>query len=290
MIKIKCLPAAVFGLLFVLLLPVQSQAEELQLRVIVQKANVRLRPDASSEIIIHVSLGTVLKSDMKEGNWYRVMLPPDDRGVTKAAYIHSNIVEVITTTSNPQGEIKKEPEVFQPVEKKYPGVEMAQSTLPAPPRGKLFSGFFVKGGLMLSPNAGGLSKNWMLGFGFDLSLLENFSLGLELQPAYRSYSDLSLSVFPVSLFINGKGGIRVFKFLNAFGGAGAGAEFSLATMKFEGDNYSDFSTRFALHFLLGLEFVLKPVVLFTEYQMTAVPDPNVKPNFLRHLLFFGVRF
>ena len=73
----------------------QIFAEELELQVIVQKANIRAKPDLSSEIVAQVSVGTVLKSDMKEGRWYRVILPPDEKGQRRLAFIHDSIVEVI---------------------------------------------------------------------------------------------------------------------------------------------------------------------------------------------------
>lgn len=67
----------IFLSIFLLLLE-PGFAEEFELQVIVQKANVRAKPDISSEIVTQVSLGTMLRSDMLEGNWYRVLLPPDE--------------------------------------------------------------------------------------------------------------------------------------------------------------------------------------------------------------------
>lgn len=82
----------------IVLLPELSFAEEFELQVIVQKANVRAKPDINSEIATQVSLGTMLKSDLLEGNWYRVLLPPDETGVVKRAFIHNSVVEVIVKT------------------------------------------------------------------------------------------------------------------------------------------------------------------------------------------------
>lgn len=290
MINIKFVARTILCLAFVLFIPEHGQAEGLQLRVIVQKANIRLRPDASSEIVTQVNMGTLLESDQKEGNWYRVLLPPDEMGVTRAAYIHSNIVEVVAAGAEARQETKAEPEAVQPMEKEPAQTGPAAPIAPPLPAGKLFSGFFFKGGLMVSPDAGGLSKTWMLGLGYDIGIAKNFSAGFELMPAYRNYSDINLSIVPVSFFINGKGGINVLKFLNILGGAGAGAEFTLAAMSFEGDAYTDFSARLALHLLLGLEFFLKPIAFFVEYQLATIPDKNVDPNFLRHFIFLGIRF
>lgn len=98
-----------------LLLPQTGTAEETEIQVIVQKANIRAKGDLSSEIVSQVSIGTVLKSDLKEGNWFRVILPPDEKGEKRTAYIHSSMVEVITP-------VKAEQQV-QPVKTEPPALE-----------------------------------------------------------------------------------------------------------------------------------------------------------------------
>ncbi len=67
----------------------------LKVRVIVDKANVRLKPSLNSQIISKVPLGTVLESEGKFGEWYRVNLPPDEYGFTVSGYIHESVVEVV---------------------------------------------------------------------------------------------------------------------------------------------------------------------------------------------------
>lgn len=103
--------AFVAAFLFLSILPgIQiGFAEDIQLQVIVQKTSVRAKPDLASEIFTQVSLGTVLTSDMRGGNWFRIHLPPYENGVRRGAFIHSSIVEVITTTKEPaqKTEVKK---------------------------------------------------------------------------------------------------------------------------------------------------------------------------------------
>ena len=99
----------IFCLVLICLLPELSQAEELNLRVTVQKANIRFDPDARSRIVDQVPLGSVLKSDVREGNWYRVILPPDENGIVRGGYIHINLVEVLTEQFEPLKEPIKEP-------------------------------------------------------------------------------------------------------------------------------------------------------------------------------------
>ena len=136
-------------LLVLLLMPQLIRAEDVQIQVTVEKANVRAKPDLRSEIVIQVSLGTVLISDMMEGNWYRIILPPDENGVRRGAFIHNSVVEVLTKD--------KPAEAAQPVEPVQPEVKQVQPTLqvqPVPPErvkvpreGGMQFGFTLKGGL-----------------------------------------------------------------------------------------------------------------------------------------------
>jgi hypothetical protein len=148
--------------LFVLLLmPQLSRAEEVEVQVIVQKANVRATAELNGEIVTQVSLGTVLKSDMQEGNWYRIFLPPDEKGERKYAYIHSSLVEVITQAKpvKPVQPAKTERTVqekvlqkgkFQPeVKKEQPTQQvkpMEPSGIKAPPKGGMEFGLRLSGG------------------------------------------------------------------------------------------------------------------------------------------------
>jgi hypothetical protein len=149
---------------------------------------------------------------------------------------------------------------------------------------------------MASPDAGGFGKSWLLSLGFDLGLSRNFSFGLELQPAYRSYPDIDLTIIPIMGFANVKIGenlgrlIPFLKFLDVVGGAGIGLEASYARTQFEDQTYTNFRTLLAFHILLGGEIDLKSVRLLLDYQLARISDPNVTPNFWRHFILFGLRF
>lgn len=128
-----------------LLMPQLTRAEEVDIQVIVQKANVRAKPDLRSEVLTQVSLGTVLKSDMQEGNWFRIILPPDESGVRRGAFIHSSVVEVISA--------KKPEETVQPVQPQTQDVQQTAPIQPAavqpvrvPRQGGMQFGFTLKGG------------------------------------------------------------------------------------------------------------------------------------------------
>jgi len=83
-------------LALVLLLPGLSRAEKFKLRVTADKANIRLKPDAGSMVISSAPLGAMLDSDKQAGEWFRVSLPPDEKGFVITGYVHSSTVEVVS--------------------------------------------------------------------------------------------------------------------------------------------------------------------------------------------------
>jgi hypothetical protein len=269
------------------------------IKVIVGSANVRLKPDFNSQVITRIPLGTLLEPTSKTGEWYQISVSPDETGAVVTGYIHQSTVQEVQTTAKPETETppaKAPPPV--PVQR-----EPQEIAKPVPPRyrpdvsgGSLFSGFFVRLGWLNSPPAGGFSKSWLSSVGFDLGLSRNFSFGLELQPAYRSYPEIDLTIIPIMGFANVKVGenagrlIPFMKFLDVVGGAGIGLEGSYAKTIFDGTTYTTFRTLLAFHIMLGGEIELKSLRLLLDYQLTRISDPNVSPNFWRHFILFGFRF
>ncbi len=91
--------------LMILLLAVQAEAGQatiFKLKVIVQAANIRSKPDISSPILKTVPAGTLFESPGKEGRWYKLSLPPDAKGNVVFGYIYDSLVEIVE-------EIKAEP-------------------------------------------------------------------------------------------------------------------------------------------------------------------------------------
>lgn len=72
-----------------------------KVRVTASKANIRLKPDTQSAIVTNVPLGAVLDVIKKEGDWYYVKLPPDEKGIVIAGYLHESTVEAIEETNHP---------------------------------------------------------------------------------------------------------------------------------------------------------------------------------------------
>jgi len=108
----------VICLAVVLLLPGIIQAENLKLRITVEQAKIHMRPDARSLVLSISRLGSVLESDKKIGDWFRVILPPDDKGSQLTGFVHTNTVEIIAEKpkEQPTKEILLEEE--KPVEEK----------------------------------------------------------------------------------------------------------------------------------------------------------------------------
>lgn len=100
----------------VLLLPGITQAENLKLRITVERGKIHLRPDARSLVLRISRLGEVLESDKQVGDWYRVILPPDQKGSVLTGFVHYKAVEVIT--EKPEEQPAKE----MPLEEEKPSL------------------------------------------------------------------------------------------------------------------------------------------------------------------------
>lgn len=86
-------------------------SDDFKVRVVVSQANIRLKPDTQSAILLRIPLGGILDVIKKEGNWYYVKLSPDEKGIVVTGYIHQSIVEVIEEIeSSVRPEKKAEPQ------------------------------------------------------------------------------------------------------------------------------------------------------------------------------------
>lgn len=73
--------------------PGLGQSETIKIRIINETADIYLKPDLKSLILRTVKAGVVLNAETREGEWYRVSFPPDERGFTITGYVHSSLVE-----------------------------------------------------------------------------------------------------------------------------------------------------------------------------------------------------
>ena len=74
---------------------VNQEITEWKLKISVEKAFVRLKPDMNSPVESTVAKGTILQSHEKVEEWYRVVIGPDESGFVVIGYIHSDNVEII---------------------------------------------------------------------------------------------------------------------------------------------------------------------------------------------------
>lgn len=68
------------------------------IRCIVADARVTLRPDDVSPVLAVLPAGTVLDRTTREGEYYRVTLPPDPAGFLRVGYVKATAAEVVATT------------------------------------------------------------------------------------------------------------------------------------------------------------------------------------------------
>jgi len=145
------------GLAFLLpTLAAAGQTSIFKLKVIVQAANIRSKPDIASAILKTVPAGTLFESPGKEGRWYKVSLPPDAKGTAVTGYIYDSLVEIIEEIKAEAAKVaaptppKKEPVVEKapPVEKRRTQPEVA---LPVSRKRSFSFRPYAKMGMLLTP-------------------------------------------------------------------------------------------------------------------------------------------
>ena len=270
----------ILSVILLVILPFVLEGSVSLVKIKVTTANVRNGASLDSDIITQVPIDTILELISKTGDWYLVKLPPDETGLQMAGYIHVSCIEELGASQE------------QRILPAPPAAIPARPVPVAPPqagREVLFSGISVKLGFMFNPRAGGLGYAWLPGVAYDIGLSRYFSVGFELQPVFRSYSDtdFTLSTIPIMAFGNVKGGLEVIDHLKIFGGGGAGTLAALEFLKIDGDKFTDFTVNFAFHLLSGVEYELETISLFIEYQMQGTVYSSV---LWRHFIMLGVRF
>ncbi|MFP4082073.1 MAG: SH3 domain-containing protein [Candidatus Aminicenantes bacterium] len=171
-------PVLIFLLPSILL----AQNQAVKLRVVTEQANIRLKPDIGSIIIQQVPKGTVLESEGKQGDWYRVNIKTDQELVT-TGYVHQSLVKVIPSprketvkTEEPEEEPpREEPPQIQAPPRLPPSFRMPRHSFDLLLLG---GGNYVAGG-DLNKGAQGLAD-----FYSDLSSVEGEG---EVKPAHLSY-------------------------------------------------------------------------------------------------------
>jgi opacity protein-like surface antigen len=81
--------------IFLLNLVILTHASDLKIKVIVDKANVRLKPSLDSIIIGEIKKDDVFEVVKKIEEWYLINLPADEKGFVVSGYVHQSVVEEI---------------------------------------------------------------------------------------------------------------------------------------------------------------------------------------------------
>ncbi|MDM7918501.1 MAG: SH3 domain-containing protein, partial [Methanosarcina sp.] len=85
-----------------------AQDRNLRVRVVSEQANIRVKPDISSEMLFQVPEGTEFQVEKKEGEWFLILFDRAD-GSKGKGYIHESLVEVISPSGVDQvTPVKKE--------------------------------------------------------------------------------------------------------------------------------------------------------------------------------------
>jgi hypothetical protein len=112
--KIKLRRNAFISLIIALfILPSIGRAEEQKVKVVVEKASIRLEPSTKSEIISSPAVGAIYDVERKIGEWYEIKFY-SKIGVLITGYIHQMFVEVVSEEAAPKPKVpqksgKREP-------------------------------------------------------------------------------------------------------------------------------------------------------------------------------------
>ena len=78
---------------FLTVLPLAGQTEKQKIKVVVENATIRAKPDLQSDVIKHPTLGAVFEIEKKEAEWFMVKVQTEV-GVLLTGYIHEMFVEI----------------------------------------------------------------------------------------------------------------------------------------------------------------------------------------------------
>ena len=101
-----------------LILPAVVHAQKQEIRVVVENATIRIKPDVQGDVIQEPSVGAVFEVEGKEGDWYEIKVRTEV-GVLITGYIHEMFVEKLAEKKpEPEREVVRRP--VQPVTRAAP--------------------------------------------------------------------------------------------------------------------------------------------------------------------------
>ncbi len=247
-----------------------------QVKVIIDNASIRSKPELDAEILDTAAEGTVFDVIEQTGEWYAIRMGEDEAGQTVRGFIHESMVEPGEETLPPPPEREKPP----PAQKPQVVPPPPEARTPPPPHRKFLAGSFLKYGF---------NDHWVASFGYDYGIGRYFGLGLEFQPYVRSLSTAASTTIQMDVFVNLKLGFRIW-FLTFYGGGGVGPDFQYTSAEIEGETSSQFKTRVAYHGIAGAAIHIGKIAVVFEYQPTWIREPGVSPDAQSRVFFIGLRF
>jgi opacity protein-like surface antigen len=190
-----------------------AHAEKTRIRVVVENASIRVKPDLQGGIIKTPPIGSIFEAERKEGDWYEIKLKTEV-GVMITAYIHEMFVEILSAETE-HGEVEKKPEEPKSpreIKKAAPEIEQApqETTKRIFPKfslafmGGIVSGSFVnkstsysddwsEGILESVTESGTIRHEFKRPFGFTVSMSYFIfgGLGLQLRADYNTKVKIS---------------------------------------------------------------------------------------------------
>lgn len=146
----------------------EADADGLRIRVVVNTANIRLKPNLESQVIGVAKKAQVFEVVQQTGDWYLVNLPADAQGIILSGYIHKSVVEelgaeaVKPRKAEPmKEEPKPEPRTTVPDKQKAAPPQPPQARAPIAPTA--YKKFFVRIGGGYGTKKMSYDKAWSFG-------------------------------------------------------------------------------------------------------------------------------
>lgn len=114
-----------------------ARAETVKLRVKVTAANIRLEPDLKSRIIGEVHTGTILESDERIGDWFKVVFQPGQDETSIIGHIHVSTIEILAGPADIAKVVPIEAVSEEVAPVMGPAVPSAETSAPQSPGGRI---------------------------------------------------------------------------------------------------------------------------------------------------------
>ncbi len=289
---------------FVVFMPVTMLVSGVveKVEVTVKMANIRSLPSLKGKIVGKAVIGEIFKVEKFDGSWYKVLLK---KGGNKYGFLHKVTVKEVLKLKKDTKPVEKKVTIKKvvPLPKEKIKVKEKKNIVRKSKfkQKKLFSGFYLKGGLITKPKVTDIWNGWILDLGFDSSIGKYLTWGIEFQPYFRTNSNSSINLNEYSvttnIFLNLKGGVNLgtlwesVKFLTVYVGGGIGGSLNYIHINNNGTTDSEFKTLLVWHIICGTEVNIGKTNMVVEFQINKFIDPAISwVAYTTNSLLVGLRF